>query len=247
MSAEYVSPTDICDILRIKLNHATLRKWAEAGKVRYVRSEGIGKRVYHIQDVRFHLGYSSTTGPQFGLIYARVRYRDQHPSLVQQVNTLKARYPTYELISEYAAITNLNRKGLRKLLQRVFRGDIKEIMVTHRNVICSYPFEFIEWILGQFHTKLVVLNSEADSDPAELAENILDLNSKLLSRFRRDFKDQKNSPSSVEGSQEEIQASLSCHSLPLQPMCQSLPPVQNGGHSVPINPPKLTLLFPQQE
>ena len=49
-------------------------------------------------------------------------------------------------------------------------------MVTHKDQLCRFAFELVEWIFIKHDTKVVVLSSDInvdDTEPGELAEDLL--------------------------------------------------------------------------
>lgn len=54
------------------------------------------------------------------------------------------------------------------------RGELEEVVVSHRDRLCRFAFELIESILDKNNTKLVVLDkTEHKSSSEELAEDVL--------------------------------------------------------------------------
>ena len=48
------------------------------------------------------------------------------------------------------------RKGFQTLLERVHRGDIQEVAITHKDRLCRYGFELVEFIFQKTGTKILV-------------------------------------------------------------------------------------------
>jgi predicted site-specific integrase-resolvase len=54
--------------------------------------------------------------------------------------------------------------------------DISEVVVAHRDRLCRFAFELLEWILDQNGVKLVVLDEEnGESGDKELSDDILSI------------------------------------------------------------------------
>jgi predicted site-specific integrase-resolvase len=69
---------------------------------------------------------------------------------------------------------NFKRAGLQKILECSMRGELEEVMVSHRDRLCRFAFDLIETILTKNGTKLVVLDRTAcKSSSEELAEDVL--------------------------------------------------------------------------
>jgi len=52
---------------------------------------------------------------------------------MRQIETLKKYYPNYDLITYIGSGMNLNRKGLRKIIDMAIMGKINEVVIVHRN------------------------------------------------------------------------------------------------------------------
>jgi predicted site-specific integrase-resolvase len=109
------------------------------------------------------------------IIYARVSPNHQKEDLQRQIHDLQAAYPDHELISDIGSGLNYHRKGFQRLLERVYEGAIDEVVVTHKDRLCRYGIELLEWLFTKTGTKLVVRCQDyEESDPSrELADDLL--------------------------------------------------------------------------
>jgi len=85
----------------------TLRRWAEAGKISFKRTEG-GKRLYCIQDVHKHYngGKEIQQKEKKKICYARVSSQHQRHDLKRQVEALQKEYPSHEIIQDIGSGLN---------------------------------------------------------------------------------------------------------------------------------------------
>jgi predicted site-specific integrase-resolvase len=63
-------------------------------------------------------------------------------------------------------------------LERSYQRDIEEVVVTHKDRLCRFAFELVEWIFSKHDTKIVVLGSDInvdDTESGELAEDLLSI------------------------------------------------------------------------
>jgi predicted site-specific integrase-resolvase len=109
------------------------------------------------------------------IIYARVSSNHQKEDLQRQIHDLQAAYPDHELISDIGSGLNYHRKGFQRLLERVHEGAVDEVVVTHKDRLCRYGIELLEWLFTKTGTKLVVhCQDYQESDPSrELADDLL--------------------------------------------------------------------------
>lgn len=87
----------------------TLRRWANAGKIGYIKTDS-GQRRY---DVDSYVGHAA---PLAGVCYCRVSSYKQKDDLERQVAFMRERYPDSEIIRDIGSGLNFKRKGLRALL-----------------------------------------------------------------------------------------------------------------------------------
>jgi predicted site-specific integrase-resolvase len=176
--SEYVSPFKIRK--RFDITSNTLRSWAEAGKIGFIRiNEGKGKRLYNINDVNRVLGTDQcTTNKPKTICYARVSSDHQKDDLNRQIELLRSKYPNAEIIKEIASGLNFKREGLETLLEQVYTRSISEVVVTYKDRLCRFGIELVEWIFKKHNVKLVVLNqvTETEGSPySELATDLLSI------------------------------------------------------------------------
>lgn len=176
--AKFVKPREAEDILGVC--QRTLRRWESEGKINTIRTPA-GQRRYDIENFvkdESHQGKNRLT-----VIYARVSTRPQQSDLNRQVERLSALYPGAEVVKEVGGGLNLRRKGLISLLERVLQGDIKIIVVAHKDRLARFGFDIIEWICEQFECKIVVLNQDSLSPHQELVQDIVAILHSFSSRL----------------------------------------------------------------
>lgn len=157
---------------KYQVSNRTLQRWADERNVGVVRTPG-GKRLYSEFDIDQLFG-AATVGPAKAKIcYARVSSHKQQADLDRQVADLQRAFPSHELISEVGSGLNYNRPKFRALLDRVHRGAVAEVCVAHKDRLCRYGLELVEFIFQQSNTKLVVQMQEAGDAQSELAEDLL--------------------------------------------------------------------------
>lgn len=130
-------------------------------------------------------GNSSTSGEQKrsgqmerqGYCYCRVSSIHQRSDLDRQIQHLQSLYPTYIIIKDCGSGLNYKRRGLQRLIQESIDGKVSEIVIAHRDRLCRFGFELLQFIFERFNVKLIILDCQThtiDKD-AELARDILDI------------------------------------------------------------------------
>lgn len=164
----YVKPKIASETLGITVE--ALRNWARQGKVKTIIGIG-GHRLYDIDSI---INPKTDNGKQY--IYCRVSSNKQKEDLERQVNYLSEKYPDHEVFKEIASGINFKRKVLQRILEEVFRGNVKRIVVAHRDRLCRIAWEHFFWLCEKFGTTIVVDSNEDHSSPeTELAEDLMSI------------------------------------------------------------------------
>ena len=91
------------------------------------------------------------------------------------------------LHTEVGSGLNYKRKKFKTLLEQVHSGSISEVCVTHKDRLCRYGFELVEFYFQKAGCRIVVLNKDAvDKDSStELAEDLLSVVNFFVARNNR--------------------------------------------------------------
>jgi putative resolvase len=70
---------------------------------------------------------------------------------------------------------NLNRKGLRKIIDMSIIGDLNEVVVVHKDRLCRFGFDLIEDIISKYSNgKITIIEKVNDKEPREeLVEDVI--------------------------------------------------------------------------
>ena len=148
-----------------QVSASTLRRWGDEGKIKTIRTIG-GVRLYKLSDVKNAFGAKEIIVEKTKVCYARVSSANQKEDLQRQIKDLQTEYPGYEIISDIGSGVNFKRKGLQNLLEQVYSGTIEEIAILHKDRLCRYEYELIEFICKKAGTRIVVFgkNKEISSN-----------------------------------------------------------------------------------
>jgi predicted site-specific integrase-resolvase len=173
MNDEYITSQKARQILQITTK--TLRIWGEEGKIRTIRTPSNIRR-YSSQDIQRIINGNITPNEKQKICYARVSSRKQMDDLERQKDFFRSNFPSHELVTDIGSGINWKRKGLQTILEGAMQGHISEIVVAHRDRLCRFAFELLEWIFKQNRVTLVVLNqTEEQSSDKELTDDILSI------------------------------------------------------------------------
>ncbi|MEG4169567.1 MULTISPECIES: IS607 family transposase [unclassified Microcoleus] len=119
-----------------------------------------------------------------------VSTHSQKNYLESQATALKANRQG-NLIREIGSGMNFKRKKFIKLMERVGQREISEIVVAHKDRLCRFGFEFVEWYCSQNGCKITVLGKTDLSPHAELMQEFMSVMHCFSSRlyFLRRYKD----------------------------------------------------------
>ena len=194
----YVPSRKACLELGVHAN--TLRRWADEGKIRYIRTAG-GKRLYDCSSVE----QNSSTKKNY--CYCRVSSSKQKDDLERQVQFMSERFPDYTILKDVGSGLNFKRKQLLFLLEECAMGRVGEVVVAYRDRLCRFGFELLEWFFSKNSVKLVVLEQQELSPQQELVADLLSVITDFSSRIHglRKYRDKIKEDSSLpqQGSEED--------------------------------------------
>jgi putative resolvase len=171
---------------KLNVHPNTLRKWADDGKISYIRAGKGAWRKYNIESTLQMLDQSASPAPKASatasakttavdrtgeeddptparvtLAYCRVSSRQQADDLERQVQWMRDNHglDDKQIITDIGSGLNFKRKGLQTLLARIIKGEVQQVLVAHRDRLCRFGVELIEWICKQYHTELVVCDA----------------------------------------------------------------------------------------
>jgi predicted site-specific integrase-resolvase len=169
---------------KFDISSNSLRLWAESGKIRFLRINENGKRIYNVEDINKTFGITESIPTRKTICYARVSSDHQKEDLVRQIEILKISHPETEIIKDIGSGLNFKRKGFTSLLEQIYSGKVSKVVVTFKDRLCRFGFEIVEWILKKHNTELVVLNtlSNESNNTNELAEDLLAITTVFVAR-----------------------------------------------------------------
>ena len=188
--SEYYTTEKATKILGV--SRQTLLTWERAGKIKCCRTQG-GHRRYALDEINRVWSDGRVepviTQPILSdtrrrICYCRVSTSSQKEDLKRQVQYFGSMYPEHEIVSDIGSGINFKRKGLLSILDSAIKGDIEEIVVTHRDRLCRFGFELIERVIVTgSQGKIVVLNQRKTSPQQELVDDLVSIITVFSSRL----------------------------------------------------------------
>ncbi len=174
MSSTY-SPQEFGQLIGRKTK--TLQKWDRDGKLVAHRSPTTNRRFYtHDQ----YLEYMGLKAQERGLtiVYARVSTAAQKPDLAHQVKALE----TYcqqrgltadEWMQDIGSGLNYRRRHFHRLMEMVELGQVRQLVIAHRDRLVRFGFEYFEALCERHGTQMIVVNGDSLSPEQELVQDLL--------------------------------------------------------------------------
>ena len=163
------------------ISRTTLINWEKKGLLSPIRTPG-GQRRYRKEDIEkiLQLTDKKEDNPKADtVIYARVSTKKQEEYLKNQIKRLekyaKENGYSYEIISEIASGVNEKRRGLRKLLNKIKRGEVKTVIIEYPDRLARFGYEYLKFFMETFGVKLIVVNGKEETEDLnkELAEDLI--------------------------------------------------------------------------
>ena len=190
---ELIRPKDAMRLLQV--TNQTLINWEQRGLLTSIRTKG-GQRRYRKADLIARISSDSTTAnsssvsptdnstKRVKVAYCRVSSPSQRQDLERQIEFFRTSYPHHIIISDVGSGINFKRKGFNALLDQAIRGHIEEVVVTHRDRLCRFGFDFFERIVQQYSKgQIVVLDKRETSPEKELLDDLLSIITVFSSRL----------------------------------------------------------------
>jgi putative resolvase len=155
----------------------TLQKWDREGKLKAHRSPTTNRRYYtHDQ----YLAYRGLVAPEQGLtiVYTRVSGVAQKPDLANQIRTLEISCQQHtirvdEWLSDIGSGLNYKRKQFNRLMELIELGQVRRLIIAHRDRLVRFGYEYFEAFCERHHTEIVVIDGETLSPEQELVRDLI--------------------------------------------------------------------------
>ncbi len=174
---KYYSAKTVTQILGVTAQ--TLRNWDKEGKLKPSYTKSNGYRYYSEEDVLSYTKERNTKKEKKLVGYVRVSSKKQEDDLIRQKenleNYLKQTNQEYEIISDIGSGINYNKPGLRKLIEKINKKEVDEIVVLYKDRLLRYGFELIEYFATLNNVKIRVLDKINKTEDEELVEDLVQI------------------------------------------------------------------------
>ena len=174
---KYYSAKTVTQILGVTAQ--TLRNWDKEGKLKPAYTKSNGYRYYSEDDVLSYTKERDRKKDKKLVGYVRVSSNKQEDDLIKQKenleNYLKQTNQEYEIISDIGSGINYNKPGLRKLIEKINKKEVDEIVVLYKDRLLRYGFELIEYFASLNNVKIRVLDKINKTEDEELVEDLVQI------------------------------------------------------------------------
>lgn len=162
MSTNYKTRKDACEILGI--HYHTLYRLAKNKEIETVK---IGRQQLYNVDKYLRNNKIEKTNKR-KICYCRVSSQKQKEDLKRQVDYMKNKYPTYEIISDIGSGLNFNRTGLNEIIESAIKGEIEMVVISYKDRLARFGYELIEKLIKNYSNgEIKIENKKEEETPAE--------------------------------------------------------------------------------
>lgn len=167
----------------IGVHQRTLYLWEEKGLIETIRTVG-GKRLYNVEKylkekmcieenkinntVCDNLDKLDNRKGKLNICYIRVSSIGQKDDLERQKTQMVRLYPKHLIIEDIGSGLNLNKRGIKKIINLAIEGKINELVVAYKDRLTRFGFELIEELVEKYSKgKIIILNQKELIEPEE--------------------------------------------------------------------------------
>lgn len=186
---EYVKRAEVLKV--VKVHYQTLYKMEQRGDIEVIRSKG-GHRMYNLN--KYLRDNNMFNDQKEKICYCRVSSRKQKGDLKRQVSLMERKYPDHRIIQDIGSGLNMERKGLKEIIELAIDGKVKEIVVTYKDRLARFGYELIEWIVTKYSKgEIIVINRKEEETPEEeITRDILQIMNVYVAKINGRRKHKKN-------------------------------------------------------
>ena len=165
------------------MHQRTLYQWDKKGLIKVTRTPG-GKRLYDVNKFLEENNLKQNNeelleskDEKLNICYIRVSTNGQKDDLERQREVMKHNYKDYLIIEDIGSGLNLNKKGLRKIINLAIKGKICKLVIAHKDRLVRFGYELIEDLIKEYSNgEIIVLNAKEYKKPEdELVNDVLQI------------------------------------------------------------------------
>jgi len=163
---------------RLGVTPKTLQRWDRCGTFSPLARSPTGLRLYSEAQISERIGLRSRQAPYRIVAYCRVSSTAQKPDLRNQRRILEefctARgLANVEYMDEIGGGLNFKRRGLLELTDAIVRGEVRILVLAHRDRLTRFGYEWFEHLAQEHGCELLVLNQDRLSPEQEMVQDMM--------------------------------------------------------------------------
>jgi predicted site-specific integrase-resolvase len=161
---------------------SNVRKWAREGKVE-VRTTPGGHYKYILPPEKTIETKNDKEEWKENIVYCRVSSVKQSSDLDRQCKLLQDKYPEFTVVSDIGSGIDYKRKNFQSILELLYAGKVKRVVVAHSDRFSRFGFDFFQWMFTQFGAVLESVESPNPIGSAELVDDIMEVFTTFTTRY----------------------------------------------------------------
>ena len=159
---------------KLGVHYQTLYRMENNGLIDVKRTNG-GHRLYNLE--KYLRENNLKEEEKVNICYCRVSTKKQEKDLKTQIVLMKKKYPGHTIIKDIGSGLNMQRKGLKEIIEMAIAGKIGEIVITYKDRLARFGYDLIEWIVAQYSDgKIKIINKKEEETPEEeITKDILQI------------------------------------------------------------------------
>lgn len=168
---------------------STMRLWDREGVLKPARRTQGNHRRYQSEKLNSFQSKDSGQSEKLVILYGRVSSFDQKKDLERQNETLlhwqrSSQEKPFQLISDLGSGINFKKRGLKKLFNLILSGQVKKLVLCHKDRLLRFGNELIFLLCQHFGVEVELIEEkEAESDEIQLARDVLTIITVFSSRL----------------------------------------------------------------
>ena len=186
MTDKYITGKEATE--KLGVHQRTLYQWDKKGWIETIRTDG-NKRLYNVDkylrekkcnndvDCIKNLDNIDNIKGKLKISYVRVSSQGQKDDLERQKKHMKELYPDHIMIDDIGSGVNLNKRGIRKIINLAIEGRVEELVVAYKDRLARFGYELIEDLITTYSKgKIIVINKKKDiKAEEELAYDVIQI------------------------------------------------------------------------
>ncbi|ABW01677.1 IS607 family transposase [Caldivirga maquilingensis] len=187
MDEKLLPPGEVCR--RLGIHYVTLKRWIYSSRIRAVRTPS-GRWMIPESEIEKIISGEVEAKEVKAIIYARVSSSDQRNDLERQIQYLTQYcsakgYEIVDVLRDVASGLRTNRRDLLKLFNYVVNGQVDVVVVTYKDRLTGFGFEYLGYFFKQYGVGIEVAYGEEPKFTGKLYGMRSRRRKKLIGGFRK--------------------------------------------------------------